>query len=188
MMRLVSITLALAFAAGGCGRPTPPAPRAPADDPDAFGMLEIGADWPKYTRVNRAAFASPTHGNRFVDIWVNQVGLQAYVSDGGFPVGAVIVKTSVEAVDGKPTEIPGPLFVMQKREAGYAPEHDDWWYALYWEKVPPSWVGKMGARQIYWRSPSAKVDYCWACHESYDRNVGLPPVDQRAFSPATPGG
>jgi hypothetical protein len=186
----IAIAVAVSALAVACGKPTPGAPQpAAVADPDAYADLEIGFDWASYTKVNREAFESPTHGKRFVDIWVNKVGLQAYVSETAFPVGTVIVKTSVEAAGGKPTGVAGPVFVMQKREAGYAPDHDDWWYALHWAEVPASWVAKMGAKQVYWRSPSSKVDYCWSCHEAYDRNVGMPPVEQRAFAaPAAAGG
>jgi hypothetical protein len=160
------------------------------DDPAArYAPLEVGADWRSYTRVNRASFESPTHGHRWVDVYVNPIGLAAYRSDAPFPVGTVIVKSSREAADGKPTEVAGPLFVMAKREAGFAPDHDDWWYGLHWEAVPPSWQSRMGGAQVYWRSPSPRADYCWGCHESYDRNVGLPPVEQRDWSaPAAAGG
>ena len=190
-MKAISIAVVslFALACGGSTKGGTTDTAAKADDPGAtFAPLDVGADWKTYAKVNRASFESLTHGKRWVDIYVNQIGLAAYQSDAPFPVGTVIVKASVEAADGKPTDVAGPLFVMAKREAGFGPEHEGWWYGLHWESVPPSWVGKLGAKQVYWRSPSNKVDYCLGCHESYDRNVGLPPVDQRSWVTAGASG
>lgn len=160
-----------------------------ADPADGFAALEVGADWSSYTKVNKTSFESPTHGHRFVDIYVNPIGLAAYQSDAELPVGTVVVKTSWEVEGGKPTAVAGPIFVMEKRAAGFSPDHDDWWYGLHWAEVPAAWVGKMGgAEQVYWRSPSTKADYCWGCHESYDRNLGMPPAEQRAWAAPPAGG
>lgn len=160
-----------------------------ADPAAAYAPLEVGADHASYTKVNKSSFLSPTHGKRFVDIYVNDVGLAAYQSGGDFPVGSVIVKTSWESKDGQPTDVAGPIFVMEKRAAGFAPDRDDWWYGLHWEDVPETWRARMGgASQVYWRSPSQKVDYCAGCHEVYDHHMGLPPEEQRAWTaPAKAG-
>jgi hypothetical protein len=184
------IALGLLVACGGGGGAGAGAPAggggATGGDPAAtYAALDVGADWASYTKVNKSSFESPTHGNRWVDVWVNQVGLAAYQSEEPFPVGTIVVKTSWEAEGGAKTDVAGPIFVMHKREAGFAPEHEDWWYGLHWETVPASWVARMGGKeQVYWRSPSSKVDYCWGCHENYDRNMGLPPAEQRAWAAA----
>ncbi len=138
-----------------------------------FAPLEHGADHSTYEKMNKTAFVSPTHGKRFVDVFVNQVGAAAYKSnEAEFPVGTVIVKTSRESENGVATDIPGPTFVMVKKTNGFAPDRNDWWYALHWEKVPAKWQAAMGAEKVYWRSPSSKVDYCWQCHENYSREIG----------------
>jgi hypothetical protein len=191
-MTRISIVVLCAAACGGGGKPAADpaaagAETASAGPQDEYAPLDIGADYATYTRVNKAPYESPTHGKRFVEVYVNQVGLAAYQSAAEFPTGTIVVKTSWETVDGKPTDVPGPIFVMEKRAKGFAPEHQDWWYGLHWEKVPASWVARMGGKdQVYWRSPSKKVDYCWGCHENYDRNMGLPPAAQRNWtSPVT---
>jgi hypothetical protein len=183
-MRTGSVRIALLALLSGCGGGASPGDTSPAgeDRAAAFSPLEVGADYRSWKMVNTQPFLSPTHGKRFVNIYVNEVGLAAYTGEAEFPVGTIIVKDSFESQGGKPSEVAGPLFVMEKRRAGYAPEHQDWYYALYWSNVPPDWVDRMGGvRQVHWRSPSPKIDYCWKCHENYDREVGLPPEPLRAW-------
>lgn len=148
------------------------------DDGSAFGALEVGADWAGYTRLNTAAFPSPTHGGRMVDVYVNAVGLTAYqdpAQEAEIPVGTVVVKTSTES-DGSA----GPIFVMEKRAAGFNPEQGDWWYAIHWAEPPAKWMKKLGG-PIYWRTPSQKAQYCFDCHDSFDRQLGGVPAEQRAY-------
>jgi hypothetical protein len=176
------ILLLAACGGGSSGGGAAPAPAAAPDPAAAYAPLDVGADRATYAKVNKASFESPTHGHRFVDIYVNPIGLEAYRSDAPMPVGSIVVKTSREAKDGAPTDVAGPIFVMEKRAAGFDPEHDDWWYGLHWAEVPDGWRPKMGgATQVYWRSPSPKVGYCAGCHDAYDRELGMPPADQRAW-------
>jgi hypothetical protein len=173
--------LPLALLAACSASPKGKAKVTPASSPEDFGPLEYGAEFRDYTKVNKETFQSPTHGKRFVDIYVNEIGLEAYRGASNFPVGTIIVKESWESKDGAQSDVAGPTFVMVKREEGFAPEHEDWWYGFHWADVPESWASRLGSAQIYWRTPSRKVDYCWGCHEDYDREVGLPPSDMRDF-------
>ena len=54
---------------------------------------------------------------------------------------------------------------------GYAPEHDDWWYALHWASPPPEDAAQFGG-PIYWRGRSPRVAYCWKCHDDYVNSLG----------------
>ncbi|MBP6839465.1 MAG: hypothetical protein KA190_19360 [Kofleriaceae bacterium] len=146
-------------------------------DPDsAFGPLTVGADWMTYAKVNKASFPSETHGGRLVDVYVNPTGQAAYQQDDAeLPVGTVIVKTSKQADGGA-----GPLFVMEKRAAGYAPDHGDWYYAIHWAEPDATWAKKLGG-PVYWRTPSPRAAYCSDCHDGYDRGVGGVPAEQRAW-------
>lgn len=148
---------------------------------DKFGPLEHGADWKSYVKVSKQPFFSKPHGKRFVEIYVNKLGHEAYISDKPFPVGTVIVKPSWESENGKPSAKLGPVFVMMKKEKGFSKEHNDWWYAIHWENPPPPFNKDGG---LYWRTPSKKVNYCWECHENYDRDVGLPPRAMRNWTVA----
>lgn len=196
---IVLVSLAAACGGKSKGEGTTPAPKEgegdmlfgqpcamemlamPETDESAFGPLEVGADWQTYEKMNEAPVPSKTHGGRFVDTYVNAVGAAAYKADeGDIPVGTVIVKTSWEGKDGRPTDVPGPIFVMQKREAGYAPDHGDWYYAIHWEKPTEAQL-KFLKGPIYWRGASPKVGYCSKCHDNYDRELGGVPEQYRAY-------
>jgi hypothetical protein len=145
------------------------------DPASEFGPLEVGADWFSYQQLSSASFPSPTHGGRMVDVWVNGIGVDAYVTEGEeIPVGTIVVKTSTEK-NGRT----GPTFVMEKREPGFNPEQGDWWYAIHWAEPAEGWT-KKGGGPIYWRTPSAKVGYCFDCHDSFDRQLGGIPLEHRA--------
>lgn len=172
----------LAVACGpGAKSDTTPAPKqAPKDPYTAYGPLEDGGGFEGWTKVTKFPHPSPTHGKRFAEIYVNDVGLAAYTSEADFPVGTIIVKQTWENDNGKPSTVKGPVFVMEKKEAGFNAEHEDWYYAIHWAEPTEKFRAKYGG-PFYWRSPSPKVDYCWKCHENYDRNVGLPPKDARTW-------
>jgi len=149
----------------------------PADDGSSFGPLEVGADRASYVQMNTEPVPSETHGGRLVDTYVNRIGAAAYLDDDAtIPVGTIVVKTSTE-----PDGSPGPVFVMEKHEAGFDPDHEDWYYAIHWESPPDKWRARLGG-PIYWRTPSHKVDYCWECHENYDRGLGGVPGSKRITS------
>lgn len=152
---------------------------APAADPNAvFGPLEVGSDWESYTKVNTEPVESGDHGNRFVDTYVNEVGLEAYKKDDAeIPEGTIVVKTSWERDGDKPSTRPGPIFVMEKKAKGYDEENGDWYYAIHWEEPTEKLRAKFG--QMYWRSPSKKIKYCYECHNDYDRQLGQVPEEFR---------
>lgn len=155
-------------------------------DGQPFGPLEYGADYKdKFKLVSKGKFHSKPHGRRFVEVWVNDIGYDAYTSGKPLPVGSIIVKPSWQAKGGKPTTTAGPLFVMVKKPKGYSKEHNDWWYAIHWKHPPKRFSA--GGKGLYWRSPSARVNYCWECHENYDNEVGLPPRAMRAWKQPADG-
>ncbi|MDQ3367706.1 MAG: cytochrome P460 family protein [Myxococcota bacterium] len=176
-MRFALPLLAIIGACGG-GPATTTAPTSAgtesggAGDPEArFGPLEVGADYASYTRLTDKPFLSLDHGNRWVEVYVNEVGRAAYEDAAEIPVGTVLVKTSWLDDDGTPSAIAGPIFVMQKRAPGYAPEHGDWWYAIHWAN-PPATSARASGGPIYWRGRSQRAAYCYDCHDSYDRSLG----------------
>lgn len=146
-----------------------------ADEASTFGPLEVGVDWQTYTKVNKARFVSETHGGRMVDTYVNPTGLDAFKAGGELPVGAIVVKTSFDKQGGA-----GPIFVMEKRAAGFNPEHGDWWFAIHWAEPPDAWKQKLGG-PIYWRTPSKRADYCADCHDVYDHQIGGVPDEHKAW-------
>jgi len=175
-----------ACAGGATGTAPPSAPGGPAASPrgatappeERFGPLEVGADYLRYRKVTDAPFQSLDHGNRWVDVYVNEIGAAAYLSGAPVPVGTIVVKTSWLDDRGKPGAVEGPLFVMEKRPAGYAPARDDWYYAIRWANPPAREAARFGG-PFYWRGASPKVAFCWECHDSYDRRLGgLTPSSQ----------
>jgi Cytochrome P460 len=139
--------------------------RSRAADPESeFAPLEVGALYLTYPKLTDKPFLSLDHGNRWVEVYVNDIGVAAYDSAGPIPVGTIIVKASWLDDGGKPGAR-GPLYIMQKRAAGYDPEHRDWWYAMHWE-TPSSGPPR------YWRGRSPRIAFCAGCHDSYDRSLG----------------
>ncbi len=140
-----------------------------ASSPAAF-PLQVGGDYLHYTKLTPEPFLSAVHGNRLVNVYVTPSAAQAYLSGGEMPINAIVVKDSFENVNGQPGPA-GPIFVMQKRAPGYAPEHGDWYYGLYWAQ--PN--GKILAAQ----GKDPGVGYCINCHDSYNRQLGgLVPTSQ----------
>jgi len=144
---------------------------AAASDEDRYAPLDVGADYRRYRKLTDRPFQSLDHGSRWVDVYVNAIGADAYLSGAPIPVGTIVVKTSWQNDGGRPSNVAGPVFVMEKRAAGYAPEHDDWYFALHWAKPPPPEARKFGG-PIYWRGKSPRAAYCWECHDAYDRRLG----------------
>src|SRR5688572_1774844 len=143
----------------GCSS-TPSTKTPPRDLESVFGPLEVGADYATYHKLTDKPFLSLDHGNRWVDVYINEVGFAAYDSSAPIPEGTIVVKTSVLDDGGAPGSIAGPIFVMQKRARGYAPDDDDWWYAIHWASPDDP---KLGG-PIYWRGKSPRAKYCADCH------------------------
>ena len=151
--------------------------KMPPDPASVYGPLDVGADWATFNKVSKEPFLSETHGGRMVEVYVNDVGLAAYkAGEGDMPVGSIVVKSSK---DDKGVD--GPLFVMEKRAAGYDRAHGDWYYAIHWANPPAEWLPKIGGGPIFWRSPSPKAAYCAGCHDDLDRNLGGVPKIHRAW-------
>ena len=166
----VSVALVVAAGCGGGQK----ADTAGGDT--AAAPADAWSDWQSYNKVSKDKWVSPTHGKRFVEIYVNDVGFEAYKGNQAMPVGSIVVKPSWENTDGKPGA-DGPLFVMIKKEAGYAPDNGDWYYAFEWAEPQGKWAGK-GA--LKWTSPSDKVEYCLDCHDTEgDHQLGGVPAEYR---------
>jgi hypothetical protein len=138
---------------------------------DTYRPLDVGADYLTYRKLTDRPFQSLDHGNRWVDVYVNAVGATEYLSGAAMPVGAIVVKTSWQNDHGQPSNVEGPIFVMEKRAPGYSPAHDDWYFAIHWAHPPTEDAAKLGG-PVYWRGRSPRAAYCWECHDLYDRHLG----------------
>ena len=124
--------------------------------------------WPRYSKQ---AYLSGTHGNRYVQNYANAKARAygAYEKAGTMPVGSAIAKDSFAVtVNGKVTI--GPLFLMEKMNAGFSPSSGDWRYTM----IMPN--GSVFGTT--WGAGSAKVQFCADCHMSV-----TPDVDSMMFMP-----
>jgi len=96
------------------------------------------------------AFAESEHGERYLNVFVNQTGAptMAEVGQREFPVGTVIVKEKL--LEAEATS-PSALGLMIKRELGFNPEGNDWEYVYRNEQG-----------EIF-RGPE-RLPNCQACH------------------------
>ncbi len=86
-------------------------------------------DYRGWRRYNTAPYLSATHGNLYINNYVNEAG-RAYgrFEDAGtLPVGAIIAKDSF-IVERSGEVRPGPLFVMEKMAKGFNYVSGDWRY------------------------------------------------------------
>ena len=117
-----------------------------------------------YERLSTKAYRSATHGKRFVNNWTNDVGRDEYVKfeDGeAAPVGSIFVKESFSIKKTGKVGL-GPLFIMEKMEAGFFPDGDDWKYTLITPKGKVKGKGVIGEKD---GEPVQKgVQFCVNCH------------------------
>lgn len=131
---------------------------------------DTAKNYPKWRRLNVAPYRSATHGQRFVNNYVNRAGA-AYAKaeeSGMLPVGSIVVKDSFVSMEGGATK-PGPLFVMEKMPAGFNYVSGDWRYTMI---MPDGSVfgETKGAN-------SERVEFCISCHlarEKYDHLFYVP--------------
>jgi Cytochrome P460 len=99
-------------------------------------------------------FADSEHGDgRYLRDWANDLAVEGIARRGtpAFEPGAIIVKEKHVAVPSNSGFELAALGIMIKREAGFAPEHQDWDYA-YWE------------RELGVIATAEQSAYCAGCH------------------------
>ncbi len=97
------------------------------------------------------------HTERFLMTWVNDIGASEYLKyaeNPSIPAGTVLAKESFSVTDAGKI-VKGPLFLMEKVEAGKSPKTDDWLYTM---------VSAKGAPQA--------VNVFTACSECHQGNFG----------------
>ncbi len=121
-----------------------------ADNPAASQFLS----WTSYSLI---PYLSATHGGRYVMNYANAAAKDygKFEAVGKLPPGAKIAKNSfVVAPNGKVAL--GPLFLMEKMDAGFNPESGDWRYTMI---MPDG--STFGATK---GKNSAGVAFCNECH------------------------
>ena len=133
--------------------------------------LAMVKDYTRLTSVNTAPYQSATHGSRYVNNYANNRAAYLYVKfedSGKMPAGAVLAKDSFALhADGRVGV--GPLFIMEKMNAGFSAESGDWRYSM----VMPDGA-KFGETK---GKNAAGVKFCAECH------VGAADTDGMFFLP-----
>ncbi len=132
---------------------------------------DVALSYASWSRYSKQAYQSATHGNRYVQNYANAEARAygAYEKAGRMPAGAVLAKDSF-AVTPKGRVSVGPLFIMEKMDAGFNPGSDDWRYTMI---MPDGSV--FGTTK---GAGSAKVQFCADCHM-----LVAPDVDSMMFMP-----
>lgn len=85
----------------------------------------------RWWRANRSPYLSTTHGNRYVNNYVNLTARVYGTLPPGepMPIGSVIAKDAI-SIDASGEILPGALALMEKKFEGYDKAARDWRYAL----------------------------------------------------------
>jgi hypothetical protein len=131
----------------------------------------IATQYSTWKRYNKTPYRSTTHGERFVNNYANDAA-RAYVKYeklGRLPPGAMIVKDSFTVTD-QGALLTGPLFLMEKMDAGFNARDGDWRYMMIREDG--TIAGLSGGVN------SKNVEFCAECHNSapssHDRLYFMP--------------
>lgn len=132
---------------------------------------EIVNDYRSWGAASKFPAAPGFHGERFLMTYVNDIGFDAYTDykdeDVNIPAGTVIVKESFSVSDSGKVSV-GPLFIMQKAEAGTDSRSDDWLYMMTSASGVPQGVNVYAA--------------CVACHQDnfgFQGGLGYPVEEAR---------
>lgn len=134
--------------------------RALADDLAQTYALSgdpVSAGYRDWQRFNTAPYKSMTHGRRYVSNYANAIARDygKHEAAGRLPVGSVVAKDSfVVTEDG--TVSAGPLFVMEKMEAGFNYVSGDWRYSMI--SADGVLLGRTKG------AGAERVEFCIACH------------------------
>lgn len=138
----------------------------------AASGLEEARAYQGWRRFNTAPYLSSTHGNHYINNYVNPAGgaYARFEKAGTLPVGTVIAKDSFSVTETGGILL-GPLFVMQKMPPGFNYLTGDWKY----KQVQPdgTLLGETGG------AGEERVEYCIACHlarEEQDHLYFIPPA------------
>ena len=123
-------------------------------------------DYRNWRRYNSAPYLSATHGNLYINNYVNESG-RAYgnfENAGILPVGTIIAKDSF-VVERNGDVRPGPLFIMEKMPKGFNYVSGDWRYT----QIMPDGVffGETLGED------AERVEFCIGCHLAVEQQDHL---------------
>lgn len=116
-----------------------------------------------WRRYNTVPYRSSLHGALFVNNYANPTASRysKFENLGRLPAGSIIVKDSFVVTEGGEV-MTGPLFLMEKREAGFNSASNDW---LFMTIEPNGTVTGLTKGKN-----SAAVSFCAECHNKAPRN------------------
>jgi len=127
----------------------------------SYGMSEMAEirDYQSWPILNFAPYVSATHGQRYVNNYVNEMakGYATLRPGERLPAGSVLVKDSFTVTDDGGI-FPGALFGMEKLAAGMNPATADWRYFMV---IPDG--------SVFGDTTGENPDlmtYCHDCHEA----------------------
>lgn len=136
------------------------------------------ANYQGWRRFNTAPYLSATHGNHYLNNYVNEIGAAAYgrfEKAGKLPVGTIVAKDSFSMTRGGEILL-GGLFVMEKMSAGFNYVSGDWKYTLL--QADGTLFGETNG------TGSKRVEYCIGCHLAVERQDHLWFLPKRYRVPA----
>ena len=110
-----------------------------------------------WRRYNRLPYRSSLHGALMVNNYANAIAADygKYERLGSLPAGSVVVKDSFYVTESGEV-MTGPLFLMEKREAGFNAASNDWLFMVIQPSGAVSGITK--------GTNAASVQFCAECH------------------------
>ena len=131
----------------------------------------IATQYTTWKRYSKTPYRSTEHGERFVNNYANDVAGDyiKYEELNRLPPGAMVVKDSF-TVTSQGAILTGPLFLMEKMEAGFSTRDGDWRFMMI--RPNGTVAGLSGGVN------SRNVEFCAECHNeapaSHDRLFFMP--------------
>ena len=130
----------------------------------------------KLVLMDSSSWNSRTHGHRWVNTYVSPEAAKAYQDSDVLPEGALVVKESFEDEGGKASQVPGPLYVMEKGKKSDSPRTGGWRYAFRWDN-PVAGNPENIKMPVTWISGDSHLGSCIKCHSRFkdtDYLAGIP--------------
>jgi hypothetical protein len=129
----------------------------------AVSGLEVATAYVNWDNYSAAPYLSALHGSRYVNNLGNDAAASYAEWEAGGPMvpGGILVKDSMTISTTGKVGV-GPLFLMEKMEAGWYPDSDDWKYSLI--TANGSVMGETKGAN------SKAMNFCIDCHLAAERD------------------
>lgn len=133
-------------------------------------------------KMNTRMWNSRTHGHRWVNTYVSKEAVTAYKNSDEIPEGVLVVKESFEDVGGKPSQTPGPLYVMRKGKVSDSPQIGGWQFAMQWDHPVPGNPENI-QMPVTWLPGDDHLNSCFRCHNHFKASDYLGGVPSEGMNP-----